>query len=118
MQPDVDAVADVRLRPRETVAVAGKLSPTENRGRVTMQDTGMPIAGALVVGKYMGSIAWAGASCDRVESAVSDQEGWFTIPTDSTGKPPFKGGLTAGVTGVVSAAVAIPSAPGESDRER
>jgi hypothetical protein len=63
--------------------------PTESRGRVIDQDTGMPIAGALVVGKYMGSIAWAGASCDRVESAVSDQEGWFTIPTDSTGKPPF-----------------------------
>jgi hypothetical protein len=63
--------------------------PTESRGRVVDQDTGMPIAGALVVGKYMGSIAWAGASCDRIESAVSDQEGWFTIPTDSNGKPPF-----------------------------
>ena len=63
--------------------------PTENRGRVIDQDTGLPIAGALVVGKYMGSIAWAGASCDRIESAVSDDQGWFTIPTDSIGKPPF-----------------------------
>ncbi len=63
--------------------------PTESRGRVIDQDTELPIAGALVVGKYMGSIAWAGASCDRIESAVSDDQGWFTIPTDSTGKPPF-----------------------------
>ena len=63
--------------------------PTESRGRVIDQDTNMPIADALVVGKYMGSIAWAGASCDRVEGAVSDDQGWFTIPTDSTGKPPF-----------------------------
>jgi hypothetical protein len=63
--------------------------PTESRGRVIDQDTGMPIAGALVVGKYMGSIAWGGGSCDRIESAVSDDQGWFTIPTDSNGKPPF-----------------------------
>jgi hypothetical protein len=65
------------------------LRPTENRGRVIDQDTEQPIAGALVVGKYMGSIAWGGASCDRIESAVSDDQGWFTIPTDSNGKPPF-----------------------------
>ena len=63
--------------------------PTESRGRVIDQDTGMPIAGALVVGKYMGSIAWGGGSCDRIESAVSDDQGWFTIPTDSNAKPPF-----------------------------
>jgi hypothetical protein len=70
--------------------------PTESRGRVIDQDTEMPIAGALVVGKYIGSIAWAGASCDRIESAVSDQEGWFTIPTDSNGKPPFMDAYSRG----------------------
>jgi hypothetical protein len=62
---------------------------TESRGRVIDEETGQGIAGALVVGRYMGSIAWAGASCDRVESATADQNGWFTIPNDSDGKAPF-----------------------------
>lgn len=66
--------------------------PTEavNRGRVIDQETGQGIAGAIVVGKYMGSRGPEGASsCNRVESAVSDQEGWFSLPTDPQGKPPF-----------------------------
>ena len=58
-------------------------APTEFRGRVIDQDTGQPIAGAIVVGKYMGSRGFEGASsCNRVESAVSDQNGWFTMPLD------------------------------------
>jgi len=58
-------------------------TPTEFRGRVIDQDTGKPIAGAIVVGKYMGSRGFEGASsCNRVESAVSDSEGWFTLPLD------------------------------------
>jgi hypothetical protein len=61
----------------------------ESRGRVIDEETGQGIAGALVVGRYMGSIAWAGASCDRIESATADQDGWFTIPNDSDGKSPF-----------------------------
>jgi len=63
---------------------------TEFRGRVIDQDTGQPIAGAIVVGKYMGSRGAEGASsCNRVESAVSDQDGWFTMPIDSRDSPPF-----------------------------
>ena len=58
-------------------------TPTSFRGRVIDQDTGQPIAGAIVVGKYMGSRGFEGASsCNRVESAVSDSEGWFTLPLD------------------------------------
>ncbi len=63
--------------------------PTESRGRIIDEETGKGIPGALVVGRYMGSIAWAGSSCDRIESATSDQDGWFTIPNDSNGKSPF-----------------------------
>lgn len=62
---------------------------TESRGRVIDEETGQGIAGALVVGRYMGSIAWAGTSCDRIESATADHDGWFTIPNDSNGKSPF-----------------------------
>lgn len=62
---------------------------TESRGRVIDEETGLGIAGALVVGRYMGNIAWAGTSCDRIESATADQDGWFTIPNDSNGKSPF-----------------------------
>ena len=64
--------------------------PLEHRGRVIDQDTGLPIAGAIVVGKYMGSRGFEGASsCNRVESAVSDNDGWFTLPLDSRDSPPF-----------------------------
>ncbi len=66
------------------------LAPTEFRGRVIDQDTGQPIAGAIVVGKYMGSRGPEGASsCNRVESAVSSQDGWFTLPLDSQAGPPL-----------------------------
>jgi hypothetical protein len=58
--------------------------PTEFRGRVIDQDTGQPIAGAIVVGRYTGSRGFEGStSCNFVESAVSDQDGWFTMPIDS-----------------------------------
>jgi hypothetical protein len=63
--------------------------PAEFRGRVIDYDTGTGIAGAHVIANYMGSIAWAGTSCDRVESAVADQHGWFTLPLDPDGKPPL-----------------------------
>ena len=52
------------------------------RGRVLDQDTGEPIAGAIVVGRYMGGISWGGSSCNRAESAVSDAQGWFELPVD------------------------------------
>ena len=56
---------------------------TEFRGRVIDQDTDQPIAGAIIVGKYIGSRGAEGStSCNRVESAVSDQDGWFTLPLD------------------------------------
>jgi hypothetical protein len=52
------------------------------RGRVLDQDTGEPIAGAIVLGRYMGGISWGGSSCNRAESAVSDAQGWFELPVD------------------------------------
>ncbi len=57
-------------------------TPTETRGRVVDQDTGEPIAGAIVVARYFGGIAWGGSSCNRAESAISDADGWFTFPID------------------------------------
>ncbi len=63
---------------------------TEFRGRIIDQDSGRPIAGAIVVGRYMGSRGAEGASsCNRVESAVSDQDGWFAMPIDARDSPPF-----------------------------
>ncbi len=69
------------------VALAGAAwlhvtTPTETRGRVVDQDTGEPIAGAIVVARYFGGIAWGGSSCNRAESAISDAGGWFVFPID------------------------------------
>jgi len=58
-------------------------------GRVLDQDTGEPIAGAIVVGRYMGGISWGGSSCNRAESAVSDAQGWFELPVDSKDGTPL-----------------------------
>ena len=60
------------------------------RGRVLDQDTGEPIAGAIVVGRYMGGISWGGSSCNRAESAVSDAQGWFELPVDKAAGPVLK----------------------------
>jgi hypothetical protein len=54
----------------------------EKRGRVIDQDTNQGIAGAIVVATYEGSVFWGGSSCNRVESAISDAQGWFYLPTD------------------------------------
>jgi hypothetical protein len=57
--------------------------PTEFRGQVIDQDTGRPITGAIVVGRYTGTRGPEGStSCNRVESAVADQDGRFTMPID------------------------------------
>ena len=53
-----------------------------HRGRVIDQDTGAGVAGAIVVARYMGGGSWSGAGCNRVESVVSDQDGWFAFPTN------------------------------------
>ncbi len=64
--------------------------PTEFRGRVIDMDTGMPIEGAIVVGKYVGSRGAEGSTaCNRVESAVSDKDGWFMLPIDSRDDMPM-----------------------------
>lgn len=61
---------------------------TVNRGQVIDQDTGQPIAGVIVVGRYRGSIRGSGAtSCNRVESAISDKGGWFELPLDPDAGP-------------------------------
>ena len=58
------------------------LGENSQRGQVLDQDTGEPIAGAIVVGRYMGGGSWAGSGCNRAESAVSDAQGWFELPVD------------------------------------
>ncbi|MEP7183007.1 MAG: hypothetical protein ABI886_12545, partial [Betaproteobacteria bacterium] len=66
---------------------AADAPPTETRGRAIDQDTGEGIADAIVVAQYMGGISWGGGSCNRVESAVSDADGWFLMPTDPKAGP-------------------------------
>ena len=62
--------------------------PTVKRGQVIDQDTEKPIPGVIVVGTYEGSRGFEGASsCNRVESAVSDEDGWFTLPLDPNAGP-------------------------------
>jgi hypothetical protein len=56
--------------------------PTESRGRVIDQETGEAIPGAIVVAQYLGSIAWGGGACNRVESAIADERGEFSVPLD------------------------------------
>jgi hypothetical protein len=57
--------------------------PTESRGQVFDQDTLLPIAGAFVVGRYMGSFgAHNSPACNRIEGAITDANGWFTLPLD------------------------------------
>jgi hypothetical protein len=54
-------------------------------GHVLDQDTGAPIRGAIVVGRYEG-LANGSQACNRLESAVSDANGAFEFPLDeSTG---------------------------------
>ena len=54
-------------------------------GHVLDQDTGAPIPGAIVVGRYEG-LANGSQACNRLESAVSDANGAFEFPLDeSTG---------------------------------
>jgi hypothetical protein len=61
---------------------------TVNRGQALDQDTGQPIAGVIVVGRYRGSRGLEGAtSCNRVETAVSDELGWFELPLDPEAGP-------------------------------
>jgi hypothetical protein len=50
-------------------------------GRVIDQDTGAPIPGAIVVGRYEG-LANGSQACNRIESAVSDANGTFEFPLD------------------------------------
>jgi hypothetical protein len=67
--------------------------PVWNRAQVIDQDTGQPIAGVVVVGKYRGSRGFEGASsCNRVESAVSDENGWFALPVDVEAGPLYMEG--------------------------
>ena len=71
-----------------------------HRGRVIDQDTGEPVAGAIVTGRYFGGISWGGSSCNRAESTVSDAQGWFELPLDPKAGPllleAFKRGYVRG----------------------
>jgi hypothetical protein len=72
------------------VGACDLLGEKSQRGQVLDQDTGEPIAGAIVVGRYMGGGAWAGSGCNRAESAVSDAQGWFELPVDRDAGPVLK----------------------------
>jgi hypothetical protein len=69
---------------------------TEGQKEVTVQvldaTTMEPIAGVIVVGGYYGLNHRGGFSCVRSESAVSDAQGWATLPNDQDervhGSPP------------------------------
>jgi hypothetical protein len=96
-------VAASTLRPRHCALLLGALlialsgcsgsapppqQETANRGQVIDQDTGQPIPGVIVVARYVGSVAASGASsCNRVETAVSDENGWFELPLDPKAGP-------------------------------
>ena len=71
-----------------------------HRGRVIDQDTGEPVAGAIVTGRYFGGISWGGSSCNRAESTVSDAQGRFELPLDPKAGPllleAFKRGYVRG----------------------
>ena len=71
-----------------------------HRSRVIDQDTGEPVAGAIVAGRYFGGISWGGSSCNRAESTVSDAQGRFELPLDPKAGPllleAFKRGYVRG----------------------
>lgn len=71
-----------------------------HRSRVIDQDTGEPVAGAIVTGRYFGGISWGGSSCNRAESTVSDAQGRFELPLDPKAGPllleAFKRGYVRG----------------------
>ena len=63
--------------------------PVEFRGRVIDQDTRQGIPNATVAARYMGGPMGRGvSSCNRIEAATSDADGWFILPIDArAGKP-------------------------------
>jgi hypothetical protein len=71
-----------------------------HRGRVIDQNTGEPVAGAIVTGRYFGGVSFGGSSCNRAESTVSDAQGWFELPLDPKAGPllleAFKRGYVRG----------------------
>lgn len=60
-----------------------EFEPADVRGRVIDQDTQQGIPGAVVIATYEGSFGAHGASaCNRIESAIADDQGWFELPVD------------------------------------
>lgn len=71
-----------------SLAEAGADAPLEIRGRAIDDFTQEGLSGVFVVGRYTGSIGWGGTSCERLEGAMSDEHGWYTLPMDSRlGRP-------------------------------
>lgn len=66
------------------------------RGRVIDRDTGKPIPFAAVAATYMGSVAYRGSGCNRVEGVVADAEGWFVLPKDAQAGPIMKEAYSRG----------------------
>jgi len=64
--------------------IPGTEGQKEVRVQVLDATTMEPIAGAIVVGGYWGISArpGSGAACGNSESAVSDENGWATLPND------------------------------------
>jgi hypothetical protein len=62
--------------------IPGTDGQKEVKVQVLDSTTMEPIAGAIVVGGYYGLDSRGGYSCVRSESAVSDAQGWATLPND------------------------------------
>jgi hypothetical protein len=62
--------------------IPGTNGQKEVRVQVLDATTMEPIEGAIVVGGYYGAGAFGGAECVKSESAISDAEGWATLPND------------------------------------
>jgi hypothetical protein len=57
--------------------------------RVVAQDTGQPVAGAVAFAFWDGQGGFGGHRYLRVKEAVSDQNGWFTLPGWRMVRPPL-----------------------------
>jgi hypothetical protein len=75
-----------------------RIPGTEGQKEVKVQvldaTTMQPIEGAIVVGGYYGPDGSGGTVCAKSESAISDAEGWATLPNDQDPRVGGKGGFS------------------------
>lgn len=86
-----------------------------HRGQVIDQDTGEPVAGAIVAGRDFGGISFGGSSCNRAESTVSDAQGWFELPLDPKAGPLLLEAFKRGYVRGNPTRYAVPKTPSASE---